>query len=130
MTMLVELGEWLEDQAVGTVGTNLFLGRLPDTPDAATALFEYAGAAPFHTMGPTVVWERPRLQVLCRAADYATARSQAETIYQLLDVVAETTIESVRYHQIEALQSPFLVQRDANDRPVIGCNYEVWRDVT
>jgi hypothetical protein len=54
MAFLPEIGTYLAatvtDTAL-TLGTNLFLGRLPDTPDTCVALFETGGLTPAETMG-------------------------------------------------------------------------------
>ena len=77
MSVLEDAADHLEDNGLGTVGTDIFLSVLPQSPDVCTALFEYAGSAPKETMGTMLA--RPRLQVVCRAGrdDYPTARDAA-----------------------------------------------------
>ena len=66
MALLPDVGAYLAAAGLSlTVGTNLFYGRLPDTPDKCVAIYETGGAAPVDTMSdntePIVV--QPRLQV-------------------------------------------------------------------
>ena len=84
--MLTEIGAYLATQNIGTVGTDIFLGLMPDQPDNCIALFEYAGSPPdLHWEG-----EYPRLQVRVRDKSYAAARAKiggvAAVSYTHLDV--------------------------------------------
>ena len=127
MSMLEEIGTYLAAESMGTLGTDLFLGEMPDAPDTCTAVHEYAGMQPVHFMGVTrgaAIWEQPRFQVMCRAKAYATARSKAKDAFNKLDGHSGT-LSGTEYGYIRALQSPFLVQKDANDRVLIACNFEV-----
>lgn len=124
--LLDEIGVYLEGQAIGARGTNLFLGFLPDAPDAAVALLEYSGLEGLYIheiAGPA--YERPRVQVVARAATYTAARTKAEDAHKALGRVSNTPLSGVWYVSIDALQSPFLVERDANQRVVIGFNVQV-----
>lgn len=121
--LLDDIATLLTSAGVGTVGTTLFKSTMPDTPDTATAVIEYGGMPPVHHMatGPgaaRVVIEQPAVQVLCRALDYPTARNLAETAFKALDGYSGT-VNTVRYWTY-ASQSPYLIQRDANDRVWLG----------
>jgi len=136
--LLQEIVEYIRTQSTGFVrGTNLFRGFWHDVPDTATLVREYGGRPPQHTFGSTTPeWEAPRIQVLCRSKSYDTARDNAETIYRLLDNVSNQTLTpstsatGTRYLKIDAQQSPFSLGRDDNDRAIIGCNYEVWKELS
>lgn len=125
--LLDEIASRLDSQlAELTEGTNLFKGRLPDTPDTCVAVFEYQGRRPEHLLGNDNAWRYPRFQVLVRAPSYATARSLAESCY-LACTFTDVTISSVRYMRCEPLADPFALPRDANERAIIACNFEAWR---
>lgn len=114
------------DVYLGTLSldANTFRGRLPDTPDSATALFQYAGRAPLfvhNTAGISI--DRPALQILNRAKSYAEAEARALALYAALSAVVNLTLNGTTYQRIEPLGSPFLLERDANDRTVFGANY-------
>ena len=129
MAVETEIAEYLEDQAVGTVGTDIFAGQLPDTPDACVAVIPYAGRAPERNLDKSVNWRYPRVQVSVRGAreGYAAARAKIDAVNAALDAVVNTTIEGVLYQQIDALSEPFLLRRDGNNRPIFVCNFECWR---
>jgi minor capsid protein len=127
--ILDELATYIDTNTALTLGTNLFESRLPESPATAVALAEYGGIAPLQTLGPTFVEENPRVQVVSRAADYATARTNAKTIWNLFKAFPSgTSLSGVVYKDIIPLQSPFLMMRDALDRPIVAFNLEVAKD--
>lgn len=130
--LLDDLALYLQTAGLGAATTStgertIFRGQLPDQPDAAIGLIEYGGMAPVRAMFPAIVYEQPRVQVLVRARTYDGARTKAESVFQALDGVGNTTLTSTspRYGFIEALQSPFLLTRDANDRVVLALNLQI-----
>ena len=133
--ILDDAADLLSSGGIGTVGTNLFKGIMPDIPDACVAVFETGGLPPVHAMASAVgqaVVERPRIQVLCRAAqyDYATARTKAHDVYKLLDGLPARDINGTAYKWIAAVQSPFFIGPDANGRVLISCNFDVVKALT
>lgn len=122
--LLDEIGTYLQTQGVGTLAVDLFLGRMPATPDTAMSVMEYGGLAPVKAMSATpgaAVLEMPSIQVLSRSANYTTARTRAESAYKKLDGFSGV-LSGVRYGFISANQAPFFIQRDENDRVWIGFN--------
>jgi hypothetical protein len=115
-----------------TLGTNLFLSLLPETPDNVVAILENSGVAPVFTLGsnhlPRI--ERPEIQVLVRNDSYSTGRALAESIYRLLTQVTNQTIGSVLYQRIEAVSAPDLMERDINYRSVFTCNFSVMKGLS
>lgn len=104
---------------------DLFLSRLPETPDAAVALYQTAGGPPEYAQeiaGPTV--ERPHVQVVVRAVAYSAAASRARAIFDALAAVLNATLGSTRVLKLTPLQSPFLLRRDEKDRPHVAFNLE------
>ncbi len=125
MSLVTDVKAYLSTQSAAT---NTFMGRLPDTPDSATALFQYAGRAPlFVHSTPGISIDRPALQILNRAKTYAEAEARALALYALLAAVVNTTMGGTRYQRIEPLAAPFLLERDANDRTVFGQNHYVMK---
>jgi hypothetical protein len=134
MSMLSEVSAYLASNSVGVVGTSIFLDYLPDAPDTVVALFAYPGAGPTSMMGGAsgaAVVRNPRLQVLTRGtpdgAGTVAARAAIDSIYALLEQVVNTTLSSVRYLSIEAVDEPALLERDDTQRPVYVCNFEVMK---
>ena len=58
-TILESIGDYLQNTSSafgahasqGTLGTTLFLGTLPESPDVCTAVYENSGTPPAFTMG-------------------------------------------------------------------------------
>lgn len=132
VVLLDDIADMLSSGGVGTVGTDLFKGFLPETDAAVVALYETGGRGPDIAMGAgpigsTVAMEWPRVQVVCRSGeyDYATARSKAHDIFKLLHGLPARLINGTSYQWASAVQSPFLMGRDDSNRVLIACNYDV-----
>lgn len=128
MSLLADLGDCLSSGSTGIVGTDIFLGRLSDTPAAQIAITEYGGFAPVHAWnsGPgNAVLERPRVQLSSRAETYTAAKSRIKEMEHLLDGLRDRTINGTTYHFVQAVQPAFLLEYDANNRPILAQNFDV-----
>lgn len=119
----------------GNIGKAIMLDGTA-APDTFVSLYESQGLASAMTFSTStgsvsVVFERPRLQLISRSSDYATARSNAETIFVLLNGLSKKlpTSTGTLYLSIEAVQSPFHIGRDENDRHMVSCNFQVEKEV-
>lgn len=154
--MLAEIGNYLQSQGIGTLGTDLFWGLMPDQPDNCVALFEYAGRPPdLHWNG-----EYPGLQVRVRDTGYAAARSKIGEIMAVLHGLHEQTLSDssggdgkpgddegakggeengngeeeptpvtgTRYLLIKARGSPEILKRDASNRVELVLNFEIIKE--
>lgn len=127
MPTLDDLSARLDAQVAGlTESTNLFKGRLPDTPDTCAAVFEYPGRESVDTFGTDHAIRLPRFQVQVRAASYAAAQSLIDLCHAAL-TFTNITISSTRYMRCKPLQDPFFLKRDGNERAVLVFNAEVWK---
>ena len=130
MSVLTDIGTYLNDASISTqdltLGTNLFLGRLPETPDTCVGVIQTAGLAPTDTFGTSFPpLETQGLQTLVRATTYATAEALAVDVMKSLASVDNQTLTSTLYLKIEAQQSPFALERDNQERLVMSCNFLV-----
>lgn len=150
--MLTEIGAYLATKSVGTVGTDIFLGLMPDQPDNCIALFEYAGSPPdLHWNG-----EYPGLQVRVRNTSYAAARAKIGEVMAALHGLHEQTLgdgsegdgepegdgdegggeevgeptpaTGTRYLLIKARGSPEVLKRDNNNRVELFVNFEIIKE--
>lgn len=131
--LLVELGDYLSTNGVGTVGTDLFLGFMPDTPNGCVALYETGGLGPARAMRGSAgqpVAERPRVQVVARSTSYASARAKARDAYLLLEGLGDVTLNGVQYKWVGAVQEPFMMGRDELGRVSIAANYDVVKSLS
>lgn len=133
MAVLEDIGTRIQSAGYGTLGTNLFLGLLPDKPDHAVCIYEYRGFDPDETMGGNgvPVLENVRIQVVVRDTDanYATAKTKAMNIWKNLSQVQDTTLSGTRYLHIRPMSSPYLLDRDEEMRGKIICNYLVVKEI-
>jgi hypothetical protein len=126
VNVLDQIATFLATAGLGTVGADLFKGKLPNDPNACGALYEYGGLPPEGQFGATSFkHESPSVQVVFRGEphDYEGPRAKAETAYRALTAVETQSLSGTFYNWIHALQSPFFLQRDDAERVVIACNF-------
>lgn len=125
-TILESIGDYLVTNSLGTLGTNLFLGTLPESPDVCTAVFENAGTPPAFTMGTGgIAIDYPMIQIICRAGreDYPVARDAIEVIRNLLASITDVTISNVQILRIEPMGSVNPLGVDPKQRPLLSVNF-------
>lgn len=117
-------------------GGNLSAGIMPDAspaPDTIATVYETGGLPVVHTFSTDGVnreFEQPRIQIVTRSTDYQTARNLADTAFKLLDGLSDTTLSGTHYMDISAVQSPFSIGRDGNERHLVSVNFDVRKRVT
>lgn len=125
MTLLTDIANRLQADSHGIIGTTVFIGRMPDSPDDCIAVYEYTGQAPLFTHDDTAPHiERPRFQIKVRNTSYATGRAAIESIYTGLAAIRNTTLTSAKYLWIMPLQQPFYLRRDDAERVEFAVNFE------
>lgn len=125
-TILEAIGDYLVTNSHGTLGTDLFLGVLPESPDACVAIFESEGGSPSYTFGTGgIVIDAPNIQILTRAGrdDYPTARDKADTIRKLLAALSNTTVSGINILRVESIGSVGAVGLDEKSRPIMSANF-------
>jgi len=127
-TVLEAVGNYVDTNSADlTLGTNLFLSKMPESPDFCVALFEYEGLPPIETFGPSgFAVERPSLQVMVRAAreDYVTARDKAVTLRNLVSAISNTTLSNVGILRVASMGSVMPLGTDELERPIIVFNFD------
>jgi len=129
--MLVEeLGQYLQQRGHGTLGTNLWLYQLPDTPDICVAVRSYEGMDPLASQNDAYPGiERPRLQIAVRSTDISAAMTAAWAIWRDLARITNEIVNGAFYVSVRPLQSPFIIERDGMNRWVIAANFEAWKEI-
>lgn len=129
MAVLDALGAKLQTDGVGTLGTTIFLGFQPATPDACVVIFEGKGNGPELTFGSGVLAvERPSIRVISRGArnDYPTTRTLMEAVRSSLGAIRETTISGVNFMCVNTTSDPYPLRLDDKERVQIGLDFVVW----
>ena len=128
---LTELGTWLILQGVGTaLGTDVFTGYLPASPDVVVCLFEY-GSLPVEPAlgvdGTQIRYEYPRVQILTRGVklDYAGPWAVNKSARKAMLKIQGSTLSGVYYIAAIPESGPMFLRRDDNDRVEIVSNYQV-----
>jgi hypothetical protein len=126
--MLKEVADYLAatPNSLGTVDTNIFITHIPggaSVPDSLICLYPYAGAPPSKS-SPKV--ENPGLQVVARGLDPATVAATMEAIEDKLSLIANQTLGSTKYLNIEPLGAMFGMGME-NKRIKFAQNYRVKR---
>lgn len=130
MGLVEDIGTYLAAQStLFVLGTKTFLNFMPDSPNRAQSIIETGGPAPEFVMGAStkVAIEHPRIQMVCRSTSSTAARADMDRAWVILNGVANQVLSGTTYLRISAVQSPFLLERDAKGRPVFGCNFDVMR---
>jgi hypothetical protein len=127
----VEIAEYLEDNAHGTVGTNIFIGYLPDSPTVCRAIFSIGGGRPvkaFSNGSTRHIMDRSLFQVYCRDTSYNAARTWMNAVRATLEAVAETTIENIKYHSIDAVNSEPATWTDEQGKKRMTQSYQALKE--
>ena len=133
MPLLQEIGDYLTSQGVGTLGTNMFLGYLPDAPNTAGAIYPTGGITAVHAFAPgpgQAKAQRPSVQIVWRSTSFQTADTKIRQIWALLDGLPERTLGGTRYQSIEAVADPALMNRDEQGRTIMVANFYIAKDVS
>jgi hypothetical protein len=123
--LLDDMADYL---STGGISDTIIRGLVLESPDKAVFIRETGGRAPDHAMSGTagaVAMEWPHVQIVSRATTYQGARQLAANVYRLLDGMPKRTLNGTTYYWGTALQSPFLLEQDVNNRVLIACNYEL-----
>ncbi len=113
------------------LGSNIFIGKMPDVLVQATAIYEYPGLAPnFGFNSPGLVDETPNLQVKVKgvAGDHNGPAAHMKAIYRKLAEVQGQTIGGVRYRMIRPKGTCGLIEVDDKNRYTWVANFEVEKE--
>lgn len=80
MTLIEQIGTYLQTNSVGTLGTSLFLGYMPATGTEVTAILDTGGTTP----DPYLPTKSPTIQIYTRSATYTTGKARMDAIRTLL----------------------------------------------
>jgi hypothetical protein len=140
VSLTFDIADYLTSQGFGQTTTstggepiNIFRNISPTDPAHCVMLFENGGAGTVHAMNSVpgvAVVERPAIQIRVRDKNHDTARSTINDVFKTIDGLRERTINGTRYLWIEALQSPFLLERDDDNREVFVFNALVTKELS
>lgn len=126
MSWIVSIADRLQAQSLGTKGTNLFIGVLPETSSMVTVLTEFNGDI-IETNQTGIALYQPSLQVRVRglAEDYATPKNRIEAIQTALDAMPDATYTGVRILRVRPQGTILALGQDNNMRYEFSANFQV-----
>lgn len=98
MSLISDLTDYLEDQGIGTIGTDLFDNYLPDNGTNGVAVIDTGGPEQDHHI-PTGQYT---FQIYIRHRTYALAKASLDSVRTALHQVVDTTIGSTHFMYIMA----------------------------
>jgi hypothetical protein len=119
--LITNLAQYLEDQSIGTGGTDLFIGRMPEVDDCVL-LDQTGGIEPDKYLPIT----KPTIQVTVRNTDYTDGFDKLKTIYDLLHQNNDTLVleaGGVDVMIVNALNEPSHIGEDENSRHLWTCTF-------
>jgi hypothetical protein len=82
--------------------TPVFVGQFPATPDELVTIRSTGGVGPLETHDGAC-YERPRVQVIVRAKDEATAAARVRIAYRALRKIRNAIINGTYYLAVKAI---------------------------
>ena len=126
-----ELGAFLVAQGLATLGVDLWLHVMPDEPDDAAVIIEYAGDEPDYIQNDRKVeLEHPRIQVAVRGELPEVTRLRAEQIYQSLMKIDNELLSGTRHLSCLPIDTPAMIGRDESGRFMSTINFRVEKELT
>ena len=121
--MATTLAEYLEDQSVGTVGTDIFVGLMRPNTVNQIVLIPTAGLAPNGTINLDI----PGCQVLVRNSDWNTGYVKAQDVYRTLHKLTNTAVSGAdTIQRCEAMGSPTYVGQDEEMNYIFSISFIVY----
>ena len=129
MPLLDDVAAYMATLSLGTVGVDIFAGKMPHSPDKCIALYELPG------FGPDVITslERPGIKIRIRDVDtdagISAALAKGYAIKKALHRKVGVSLgSSVLYHRIDATGNPGWVGQDQKGRSLIDVNFIVCKE--
>ena len=131
MSMVDDIGAFLQAAGHGTLATDLYKRHLPNDPDDAMCVIQGGGDMPEYIHdNKDVEIENPNLQVISRSMNPRTAETVLDGPYRELMRVRNLIIGGTRYISIRPSMAPSVVDRDDNGRFIARCDFQVRKELS
>jgi hypothetical protein len=126
MSWISALADHISTNSLGTQGTSLFVGTMPDTDILTTALTEYDGSV-IETNASGIALYQPSLQIRVKgvAEDYTTPRARIVAIQTLLAAITNQTVSGVAFLRVRPTSTILSLGQDDRLRWSFSCNFEI-----
>lgn len=127
MNWLEALATYIDDNNLGTKGTDLFIGQLPDVTGISTVLTQYEGSVKEMFKGGNDI-DIPSLQIRTRGTreEYALTLTRCADIRDLLVGITNTTVNGVTFLRVKPIGTLNSLGLDENRRYQFTANFEVY----
>lgn len=122
----MSVANFIESNSLGTKGTNLFIGFVPDADGLVIGLSEYDGNIR-ETQGQALAVQQPSLQVMVSGDkfDYVTPKTRLEAIQTLLANLNDSTLSGVHFLSIRPNGTINALGQNDNQSFEFTANFEV-----
>jgi hypothetical protein len=126
MSWIESVATYLQSQSLGTKGTDLFIGMMPDTSVLTTLLSENSGGV-IETNRSGIALYQPQLQIRVRGTreDYSTPHTRILAVQVLLAGLADQTLSGVHFLRFKPTSTVLSLGQDNNLRFEFSTNFEV-----
>lgn len=128
MAVLDALGSKLQTAGVATLGTNLWLSQIQDSPDGSIVLMEQQGGVD-HVFGSSPAGMfRHSIMAVARGArnDYPAARTLIDNVRTTLGAIRNETISGVKFMSVLDATGIYPAGQDGRERPLLACEFTCW----
>jgi hypothetical protein len=115
-----DIGWYLEDQGLGTRGTDIFVAELPSDPNDCLAIFGQVGLETNHFIKDLY---SPRFQVIVRSADYADGIQKSSDVRDTLHAIYSILMQDSFILKCHAEQEGGPIGRDEKGRFEFSINF-------
>lgn len=121
MHLIDQIADYLANQGLGAVGTDIFTSYLPQTPDNAIAVLDTGGFEPSIDI-PT---KEPTFQVLIRNTNYSNGKDDLDSVRSALHQKRGFEVYSgeTYFYFIYAISEGGHLGRDENGRDTFSINF-------
>jgi len=129
----IDIAGYLATKSIGTVGSTIFVSKLPDSPDALVLITSQTSREPSVSTSGTgssfTNIDRPNIQALVRAniGQNSTGYAKALAVKEALHGMGPFTLNGSKYHSIFAMSDVGDLGVDEKLRPVFSINFRVER---
>jgi hypothetical protein len=128
MNWILALATFLQTRnpSLGTTGTNLFIGALPDVEGLGIVLTQYSGQV-IETQSSGIAINQPSLQVRVHGAaeDYETPLNRITAIQAALSSISNQTLSGIQFLRVRPITTIIALGQGENLDYEFTCNFEV-----
>lgn len=117
--ILNDLAEYLEDQGIGTVGTDIFIGQLPLTEDDCLAIIY----APSPVPNKAIPYFEQTVDVWVRFTTYDSGYDKMLSIFNLIHRKENWELDNFHIYLSFAMGMIDDYDKDAQDRYLFKCSF-------